>query len=543
MGQMTTDDLRRAVWTSGNVGQLLEEQVDAMPDKALLRYGGRDLSYAHVDEMANAAANGLLACDVRAGSRVAIMMANSPEWIAVWLGAAKIGAVTVPINTGHKGEGLAYLLRQSRAEVLALDPEFVPRLQLIEDRLEVPTVFVSSEGDQAASLAALPTARPLDALLAGSRDRPARPDLDPRAPCAILFTSGTTGPPKGCLLPHGQYLASAHLHVDNCGYGTDTIDYVCMPLFHIAAQAYATLSMIAAGGTLAIDQRFSVSRFWQRMHDTGATAFNFVGAMAVLLFEQPISDIERADTVRVGFGAPMPADVWGAWEERFNCRILQAFGMTENALPVLLPIEDAPVPPHRRGTAGRESVMGELQIVDEEDVPVPAGVTGEILTRPKIPYTMMTEYVERPDATQDAFRNCWFHTGDLGYLDHDGYLFYVDRKKDALRRRGEMVSSWELETLVAKFPGISECAVVGVPSEMTEDDILVAVVCDKAPIDCAALIRFCEARTAKFQVPRYVRIVPHLPRTATQRVEKFRLRDEGVTPATFDAAALRPSMA
>jgi crotonobetaine/carnitine-CoA ligase len=150
---------------------------------------------------------------------------------------------------------------------------------------------------------------------------------------------------------------------------------------------------------------------------------------------------------------------------------------------------------------------------------------------------MMTEYVGRPDATQEAFRNCWFHSGDLGYLNEDGYLFYVDRKKDALRRRGEMVSSWELETLVAKFPGVAECAVVGVPSEMTEDDILVAVVCDDEPIDPAELIAFCVERTARFQVPRYVRFVAELPRTQTQRIEKYHLRSEGVTDATWDAHA------
>jgi crotonobetaine/carnitine-CoA ligase len=377
-------------------------------------------------------------------------------------------------------------------------------------------------------------------LTAGFRaDPPTRPpeaDLSLGSPCSILYTSGTTGPPKGCLLPQGQYLAAAHLHADNCAYDQSTTLYTCLPLFHVNAQNYSLLSALAAGGTLALDDRFTASGFWEKLIEVGATAFNFIGSMAVSLWNREPRPIERKHGARIAFGVPVPLNLWGEWEERFGVRVIYAYGMTENALPAIFPIGDTPAAPHLRGAAGKASPMAEVAVVDGQDRPVAPGVLGEILTRPKLAHTMMSEYVDRPDATVEAFRNGWFHTGDLGTLDEDGYLFYVDRKKDALRRKGEMISSWEVEAVVGKFPGVAECAAVGVPSELGEDEVLVAVVCSQPGFDPAALIAFCHQRTAAHQVPRYVRVVEELPRTQTQRVEKYRLRKEGVTTATWDAA-------
>jgi crotonobetaine/carnitine-CoA ligase len=533
MAQLTTERLAAQLRADGSIRGLLERQVARFADKPLLRCDGEDFTYADVDARANAVANALHDCGLRSGSRVAMLMENSPDWIAVWLGAAKLGAVAVTLNTAHKGEGLRYLLDHSRADALVIDAELAPRVAALSGIRTPKAVFVR-DGDEAAALDA---AAPIQQLFSGSTTSPGRVPLTPASPCSILYTSGTTGPPKGCLLPNGQYLAAAHLHAANCGYGEQTTLYTCLPLFHINAQNYSLLSALAAGGTLALDAKFSASRFWERVIATEATAFNFIGAMALALWNQPPRAIERSHRARIAFGVPIPLSLWPEWEARFNCQVIYAYGMTENALPAMFPSEDLPAAPHVRGAAGKASLTSEVMIVDDDDFPVPPGTIGEILTRPKIPWTMMTEYVDRPDATREAFRNAWFHTGDLGYLDEQGFLFFVDRKRDALRRRGEMVSSWEVETLVSKFPGVSECAVIGVPSRMTEDDILVAVVCEVTPIDPAELIRYCEENTARFQVPRYVRIVAALPRTQTQRVEKYRLREEGVTPDTFDVAA------
>ncbi|GAF43592.1 AMP-binding protein [Rhodococcus wratislaviensis] len=518
---LTTTALAALVSEYGSIGRLLERRADERGDAPFVRFDGRDFSFLEMDAISTAVANALHARGLALGDRIALMTGNSPQMLALWLGAAKLGVVTVFVNTALKGEGLAYVLRDAQPQILVIDEDLAPRLAVLDAAEMPPEVLVGQDHD----------------LHEGSRLRTATADLGPDTPCSILYTSGTTGPPKGCLLPHGQYLAAAFLHADNCKFGPDTTVYCCMPLFHIAAQNYSMLSALVAGGTFALDERFSASRFWSRIADTGATAFNFVGAMAVHLWNRPVDPVERAHPPLVGFGAPVPVEIWGEWEQRFDTVLLQAFGMTENALPVLVRRDEAPVAPGHRGTAGRETVAAQVQVVDDDGHPTTPGTVGEIVTRPRIPWTTMTEYVGRPDAMREAFRNSWFHTGDLGRLDADGHLYYVDRKKDALRRRGEMVSSWELETLIGRYPGVADCAVVGIASDVTEDDILVAVVCDGDPIDPAALITYCSERTARFQVPRYVRIVRELPRTQTQRIEKYRLRAEGVTPDTWDAMA------
>ena len=529
---LPTDSLQDTVRREGSIRGLLERRAEQHGDKVFLTGDAGRFSYRRVNEMANSVANSLLRLGLVAGDRIGLMMANSAEWVAIWLGAAKVGVVTVTVNTAYKGDGLAYQLGHSAVKILAVDPDLLPRVQALGGEMALPAVFV--DGDEAGTA---PGVVSLKELFARSAAPPPDPGLAPRTPMSILYTSGTTGPPKGCLLPHGQYLAAAHLHADNCGYGPGTTLYTCLPLFHINAQNYSLLSALAAGGTLALDRKFSASRFWDRLVETGATAFNFIGSMPISLWNQPPAPAEQQHTARVAFGVPIPLGIWEAWEQRFACRVVYAYGMTENALPAIFPLGDTPAAPHLRGAAGKASPTAEVAVVDDNDFGVEAGTVGEIVTRPKIPWTMMIEYVDRPEATAAAFRNGWFHTGDLGYLDPDGFLFYVDRKKDALRRRGEMVSSWEVEAVAGKFPGVAECAVVGVPSEMGEDEILVAVVPDGEPFDPAELVAFCEERTARFQVPRYVRFVAALPRTQTQRVEKYRLRADGVTPDTWDAAA------
>lgn len=518
MAGITTEVLSSVVRDTGHTGALLEQRAGEHPERVLLRWEADAYTYRQVDQMANAVANSLLERGVAPGDRVAVMMANSPEWVAVWLGIAKAGAVAVTINTAYQGDGLAYQLRDCGAQTAVIDEEFAPRLLGVADESQ-------------------PSLERPDKLLAGSPARPPTRLLGPSSPCSILYTSGTTGPAKGCLLPHGQYLAAAFLHAANCGYGPETTLYTCLPLFHINAQNYSLLSAMSVGATLALDAKFTASGFWERLIEVGATAFNFIGFVAQALWNREPTPAEREHQARVAFGAPVPLNIWEAWEERFGCRIVYAYGMTENALPAIFPLADTPAAPEVRGAGGKASPTSDVAVVDDDDFPVPPGAIGEIVTRPKIPWTMMLEYVNRPDATREAFRNCWFHTGDLGYLDEGGFLFWVDRKKDAMRRRGEMVSSWDVESVVTKFPGVAECAVVGVPSAMSEDDILVAVVPAGGRFEPAELIRFCRERMAAFQVPRYVRFVEGLPRTQTQRVEKFRLRAEGVTPDTWDAEA------
>jgi crotonobetaine/carnitine-CoA ligase len=321
----------------------------------------------------------------------------------------------------------------------------------------------------------------------------------------------------------------------NCEYNEDSVVYTCLPLFHINAQNYTVLCTIAAGGTVVIDDRFTASGFWQRLIDCGATAFNFIGGIPLILWNQPESPLEKQHNVKIAFGVPVPKSIWPQWEERFGCRIVYAYGMTENALPVLFPFSATPAPAHLRGSGGKASDSAKVAIFDKHDKPVEPEQIGEVVTQPKIPGSMMTEYYNMPEQTKDAFRNGWFHTGDLGYLDREGYFFYVDRSKDAIRRRGEMISSWQVESVVGKFENVAECAAVAVPSEVGEDEILVAVVPrEGATFLPRELIEFCEREMAFFQVPRYLRIMDQLPKTQTQRVEKYRIREEGLTGECWD---------
>jgi crotonobetaine/carnitine-CoA ligase len=530
---MPTQELARIMAEYRSIGGLIERRARELPYKTALKFKDDTYTYAELNSMANRAANGLRQLGVRRGNKVAVMMKNCPEWLAVWFGCAKLGALICPVNVAYKGDGLAYQLNHSESTMLIIDDGYLARLDPIKQDLSaLKSVVVRKTG---VTFRMHNEIVELSRLLEASADPPTALELNPWDPATILYTSGTTGPPKGCVLPHGQYLIGAEQMVWNCEYNQDSVVYTCLPLFHINAQNYTVLCTMAAGGTVVMDDRFTASGFWQRLIDCGATAFNFIGGIPLILWNQPVSPLEKQHNVKIAFGVPVPKDIWPQWEERFGCRIVYAYGMTENALPVLFPFSATPAPEHLRGAGGKASDSAKVAIFDEHDNPVEAGQIGEVVTQPRIPWSMMIEYYNMPEQTKDAFRNCWFHTGDLGYLDPEGYFFYVDRSKDAIRRRGEMISSWQVESVVGKFPNVAECAAVAVPSEIGEDEILVAVVLTQgSTISAPDLIEYCEQQMAFFQVPRYIRIVDELPKTQTQRVEKYRIRKEGLTGECWD---------
>jgi len=535
LAALTTSALSALIGADQNIAAMFEARVDRYGDKTFLLFEGQSTSYAEMDALANRAAHGLSSRGIERGDRIALMLRTSVEWLALWFGAMKLGAVSVPVNTDQRGAGLAHILTDSGARLVVADSDFFDRFDALGDALpsmpyliQRPAVGVSGSGETVA------------ALLDGPDTRPPVLALTARDPAVILYTSGTTGPAKGCVLPHGQYLAAAHQMNANCDYDSTSVLYSCLPLFHVNAQNYSVLCTVAAGATLALDAKFTASKFFERLVAVGATSFNIVGSIAVMLWNQPTRELDHTHGARIAFGVPVPIDLWDQWEKRFGVRIVYAYGMTENGLPTLFPYDHTPAPAHLRGSGGQASASAEVAIVNDDDQLVAAGVVGEVVTRPKIPWTMMLEYHANPVATVAAWRNGWFHTGDLGFLDEQGYFFYVDRKKDAVRRRGEMISSAEVESVVATFPAVEQCAVYGVPSEFGEDELMVAVVTtDRERFDHSALLVHCQQRMAAFQVPRFIRIVDDLPRTATQRVEKYKLRAEGVTPDSWDAVASR----
>jgi carnitine-CoA ligase len=332
------------------------------------------------------------------------------------------------------------------------------------------------------------------------------------------------------VLNHEATLNLARHTVALMGYGAADVLYTAFPMFHINARYTSVMAAMECGGTLVMDQRFSVSRFWSICREKGVTAFNFQGALLLMLAKQPPRPDDADNPVRLGFGAPVPAEIYDEFTTRFGVRLAEVYGMTE----VPNTIENR-LDSFRVGAAGRESTNFAVRVVDEDDQFVPPGVAGEIVVRPKKPGIMIMEYYKMPEATVRAFRNLWFHTGDRGRFDEDGYLYFLDRMKDAIRRRGENISSWDVEKTVNAFPAVLEAAAYGVPSELSEEEVMLAVV--RRPgytVDIEALLEHCVDNLPHFAVPRYVRFLDALPKTPSQRIEKYRLRDEGVTEDTWD---------
>jgi crotonobetaine/carnitine-CoA ligase len=498
--------------------ELLDRRVERGGNEPALLFGDQRYTWAEFDRATDGFAAGLAELGVRRGDTVALFIGNSADFVLAWWGVVKAGAVEVPVNTAYKGALLRYVVDHCEAEVVLADAELAPALGDVDLR-RVRQVVVRGEAEFAALLA----------------DEGKRPDvaLEPWDPAAIMYTSGTTGPSKGVVLPHNYFGNMGAVNADQRGIGPDDVLYTCLPLFHGNAQLLTFMTGVVAGVPTALGERFSVSGFWPDVRRFGATQFNYIGTILTLLLKgEP--GAEEGHGVRLAWGAGAKADVWEEFERRFGIEVREAYGMTENGMVLYTPAE-AP----RRGSCGKPIAMADVIVADEHDEEVGPGIVGELLTRPRRPWTMMLGYHRMPDRTAEALRNLWFHTGDAAYADEDGYVFFVDRLKDAIRRRGENISSFEVEQIVNSHPAVVESAAIPVPSEVGEDDVMVCVVGRGSPADFpfAALHEFCVDQMPRFMVPRYLRALERLPKTPTERVEKYRLREEGISPDTWDSEA------
>ncbi len=513
------------------IGSWLRDRAERFADRPVFDIVGEQRTVAEVYAGACEVAAGLAALGLGTGERVAVMMANSTANVDAWLGACTAGLIEVPINTAQRGDLLQYLLAQSGSRAVVVDAALADRVERIA--ADVPTlehVVLHSTGDDVPVLD-LP-AHVTQHSLAGIRsDAPIpTPDINSLSTSTVLYTSGTTGPSKGVVLSHSANLYLARHTAHLMDYGQDDVLYTAFPLFHINAKYTSTLAALEVGARLVMHDRFSASGFWDTCREHGVTAFNYQGALLLMLFKQPERPDDREHPVTKAFGAPCPVDLWEPFEERFGVTLTEVYGMTEIAIATENP------PAHRRiGAAGRACAQFYLQVVDEHDQALPARTAGEIVVRPKLPGVMIDRYFDMPEATVEAFRNLWFHTGDRGYLDEDGYLWFVDRLKDCIRRRGENISSFEVEKTLNGHPAIAESAAYGVSSELSEDEVMVAIVLQPgAELDPVELLDWSQERLAHFAVPRYLRFVDELPKTPSQRIQKFKLRDDGITPDTWD---------
>jgi crotonobetaine/carnitine-CoA ligase len=513
------------------VGRVLAEKTARIGDKVFLTWlpDGRRWTYRDIDRDSNALANGLLKAGLAQGAHVAILMENCPEFVLTCFALGKLGAVAIPINAAARGEQLRYFIEQSDSSAVVVEARFVERLVAIArdagpdfaPRLRLVIVVADESG------AALPGA-PWNALpfervaAAGGPEAPAvQAGFRDRA--MIMYTSGTTGPSKGCVFSQVRTLLWGMSHAEALGYQASDVFYICLPLFHVSALQGTLYNALTLEASVVLQRRFSASAFWRDLRESGATLTGMQGSMPNILWGRPPSPEDREHRLRVCQVSPCP-EFAKAFEERFGMRFVSGYGLTDYWSSHALTLSD---PAGKIGSAGRTRRGIEARVVDEDDFDVPVGDPGELVLRNNNPWEAGEGYYRMPEASLACMRNGWFHTGDRVRIDGDGYMWFVGRGKDTIRRRGENVSAFEIESVVKKHPAVADAAAYAVASELGEEDVALAVVPRAGhALDEAELVRWCAANMAYFMVPRYVRRVADLPRTLSHKVQKFRLREE-----------------
>jgi carnitine-CoA ligase len=516
--------------------EALARRLDADPDGPYLDFEGDEYTARRMDAESNRLAHALSGLGVAKGDRVATLLENGAAQVVTFFAALKLGAIQVPVNTAYKGDFLRHQLADSGSKVVVVQGDFAGRVAPVAgaDVPELEAAVVVGPPDEV--IDAVP-ARDWDQLLASSSDEPA-PDASVRPAdlACFIYTAGTTGPSKGCMLPHNYIVALADQIARAWQRRADDVVITPLPLFHYNAISVCVVGTLVVGGKSAIARRFSVSRFWPEVRRTGATIASMLGSLAILVADADDHPDQQGHRLRLCAAAPMPPDIDRIWNERFGCKTFSAgYGLTEASLLSMLPAGE----PNKPGAAGKPNTVDfGVGIVDDDDVEVPLGEIGEIVCRPTGPNVMFAGYWRRPEETLAVLRNLWFHTGDLGRIDADGFLFFVDRKKDYLRRRGENISSFEMERTYHAHPAIKDVAVHSVASDVGEDDVKVtAVLQPDVALTEAELCEWSVECVPYFAVPRYIEFRDDLPRNPVGRVLKYQLRDDGVTAATWDREA------
>ena len=512
-----------------NLATLAHSQAERYGSRPLALVNDEPLSYEQLADRAARFTTGLQEMGIARGDRVAVMMPTRPEFLYAWFGILGAGAIEVPIHDAARGPGITYILETTGARALIVDEEHVDHVAGQIGQVECLEQVIVTGGTPDLDK----PARDFAELLQHPAADPV--ELKPSDPASILFTGGTTGPPKGVVLPHNHNLNLAQGVVDIIGYTEDDVLFSVFPLFHANAKYMTVLAAMVSGARAVINKRFSASRFWDICRREGVTAFNGQGEMLRILLKQPESDADRDNGVRVVVGAAAAADLIEQFEQRFDLAVLDAYGMTETGPTIAVSWDK-----RRPGSAGLPTPWYEARVVDEDDIEVPAGVTGEIVVRPNRPFVMMERYWGNDAATLGSMRNLWFHTGDNAYRDEDGFFWFVARGTDSIRRRGENVSAWEVERVLADHPELLEAAVYGVPSELGGQEVMVAVVRrPESGITAEELLDYCTGRMPHFAVPRYVRFMDALPRSHAQRVLKLELKGAGTeAPGVWDREAV-----
>lgn len=507
--------------------RMLETQAATMPDAILVRFAdGAEWTYAEVLKRATETARALQNRGVKPGDRVVLWLPNGPEAVQAVYGCAFAGVVCVPISIAYKGSVLEHVLTNSEAKIAIVHRELLPRLSKVKVPLLSAVIVTSGNGDLVDGLqvvtwddahAGLPTD------LVGSQRKPTDP-------FAVIYTSGTTGRSKGVVC------SSVHIYsfmTANPVIRERPGDRALMtaPISHMTGMG-AIYRVVLFGSSMAIVNRFETARFWETVAETGATMALLVGAQCSYLVQAPPSDASVGHSLRQVGGSPVTED-FVEFGRRFGVEMVTGFAMTE----IPSPLVSGPNPTVF-GSCGRVREGAEVRLIDVDGHDVEVGQTGELLVRMTRPYAAMTEYLGMPDETAQAWQDGWFHTGDTLRADAEGNFYFVDRVKDALRSRGENISSFDVEAALMAHPSIALAAAIGVPNLTGDQDLLAVVQLEPGgSMDEVELIEAMTERLPSFMVPRYVRVVEEFPMTATQRIQKHLLREVGVTPDTWDRVA------
>ncbi len=494
------------------VRHILERQARELADKECIVFeDGERWTYQEIVQQAYRAANILADIGIVRGENVLVFMESGQEWIRTWLGVTFLGGVIVPINTAYKGEMLKHVCFDSRATRILTTPDLAKRIIDLGADFAILDPVILADG-------------PKDE---NRLDQP----IEPWDTHAIIYTSGTTGPSKGVISPYFHtYMLGLQVRGRTTAGDTVLIDY---PPFH-SANTVPVVSLWTLGGRVVLRQRFSGTRYWDIIRESGVTMAQMLGTIPSFLEATPPKPDDADNPLRLAICAPMVRDPEG-FMKRFGLEHLYTcLGMTETSLPICTwgPIINPK-------SCGRVRAGVEVRLVDDNDIPVPVGEVGEVIVRNDLPWSMNAGYLGRPEETARAWRNGWFHTGDLLFRNEEGDYFFADRKKDALRRRGENISSFEVEREIMAYPGILEAACVAYPGQYGEDEVKIFVIArDRDRFDPADLINFLIPRMPYFMIPRFVEVVSEFPRTVgTMRVKKFELRSRGNGPTTWDREA------
>ena len=523
---MPTDS--RKAWEQ-SLGQFLEQVVARHADKTFIEIGGLSRTYQEFYDGVRKSAAMFDGLGIGKGDRVCLFLPNCIEYVYSWFGLSLIGAIAVPVNTAYKRDEMAYILNNSEAKGLVSDSSLFEvaeaaanlassvEIRLLRDggELNSPSSWTDSWTDFGeAHNVAVPLA--------------AMPEISPHDISMLVYTSGTTGNPKGVQVTHLMYVAAGQGFAHWTEATPNDRFFTCLPYYHANIQYYSTMGALAAGGTLVVTDRFSASRFWGQVREAKATIVNFIGMMMPVLAKNEPSPDDKDNTVRLFYGSPsFPPDFLADFQDRFDTDIIVGFGMTETCFGT---IEKIGVE-RRAGSSGepRQHPQGgfenQVRIADPvTGVHVGVDTVGEItIHNPAI----MPGYWRNDEQNTESLRDGWLYTGDLGWVDADGFLYFVDRKKDIIRRRGENISSQEVENVVKRHSNVLDCAVLAVPSELGEDEVKAYVTPrEGATPDPEELVYWCAENLAYFKVPRYWEIRNELPRTPSLRVRKDVLRQE-----------------